>query len=219
VYTNVTVTSITRTDVCIFHAGGICNLKLSDLRPESLQQLANANVPKPAGLDLTSPHEGSAGPFAAGSQMTETAGQLNAQLSSELLKLRSSGAAFIVGFLVVAAVMYLFFCYCFSLICKKAGHEPGILIWLPIVQLFPMLRAAGMSPLWFLVWLVPGLSVIAHVVWCINITKAREKSGWVALFLILPLTNLFALLFLAFSNDESENEVPLRNEPMVLEGN
>jgi hypothetical protein len=86
------------------------------------------------------------------------------------------------------------------LICKKAGHTPGLLVWLPVFQLFPLLRAAGMSAWWFVAWLLPLLNIVAFILWSVKITKARGKSGWVAVFLILPLTSFLAILYLAFSN-------------------
>jgi hypothetical protein len=215
VYTNVTVTSMTKTDVCIFHAGGICNIKVSELPPETIQMLNGSGVA--SGGDLISLEE--EGSSAALSQTTDSVNQLNAQLLAELQKLRAVGGSFIIGFLVFCAVLYLFVCYCLHLICKKTGNEPGILIWLPVLQLFPMLRAAGMSPLWFLAWLVPGLSLIAQIVWSFNIAKARDKSAWMGFLLILPFTSIFALLYLAFSNGEAKEEGRIRPEPIVLECN
>jgi hypothetical protein len=48
-------------------------------------------------------------------------------------------------FLVIGLGLYLFFCYCCKRVCEKAGHNPGVLIWIPIVQLIPLLRVAGMA--------------------------------------------------------------------------
>ncbi|MEK7785273.1 MAG: hypothetical protein AAB658_07605, partial [Chloroflexota bacterium] len=45
----------------------------------------------------------------------------------------------------VLFMAYLFICYCLKLICLKTGNDPGILIWLPVIQMIPLLRAAGMS--------------------------------------------------------------------------
>jgi hypothetical protein len=86
------------------------------------------------------------------------------------------------------------------LICQKVGHPPGILVWLPLVQLLPLLRAAGMSGWWFLAYLVPGLNIVAQIIWSLKIAKARGKSVWVGVLLLLPVANLFSFLYLAFSN-------------------
>jgi hypothetical protein len=99
-----------------------------------------------------------------------------------------------------AAFFYLFFCYCCMLICQKTGNPPGILIWIPVLQVFPLLRAASMSALWFFAFLIPVLNIIAPIVWCVKISKARGKSPGLALLLLLPGISLFAFLYLAFSS-------------------
>ena len=48
----------------------------------------------------------------------------------------SGGIAGLLGGLVGLVLMigvYVFVCYCLKLICEKAGHPPGVLIWIPIV--------------------------------------------------------------------------------------
>ena len=56
-----------------------------------------------------------------------------------------------------------------------------------------------MSAWWFLVSFLPLLNLVGIILWSVNIAKARGKSGWVAFWLILPLTSFLALLYLAFS--------------------
>src|SRR5207247_230272 len=85
-------------------------------------------------------------------------------------------------------------------ICEKAGKKAGFLIWLPILQLFPLLRAARMSPAWFLVCLLPLINLVPLVAWCLRIAKACGKSQWLGILLLFPVTTLFALLYLAFAN-------------------
>ena len=63
-----------------------------------------------------------------------------------------------------------------------------------------MLRAAGMSGWWFLAYFVPLLNLVPLILWPLKIAKARGKSVWVGVLLLLPVINLFAFLYLAFSN-------------------
>jgi len=101
------------------------------------------------------------------------------------------------------------------LICRKAGHPPGLLVWLPWLKLFPMFRAAGMSGWWVLACFVPVLNLMPLLLWPLKIAQARGKSVWIGVLLLLPVFNLFAFLYLAFSNGASdeEDEVP---EPKVM---
>jgi hypothetical protein len=204
----------TKTAVYIFHSTGICNLKVADLPPETLRQLGYASTSDSVSWNLAPTNR-----EMAVKQFRSAKKKLNTQLSAGMQRLHTGGDTLMVLFVAVSLVMYLFICYCFSLICTKAGEEPGILVWVPILQILPLLRAAGMSPLWFLAWFVPGLNLVAQIIWCFSITKAREKAAWVAVLLILPVTNLFALLYLAFSDAASSEDEPVGRVPLVLETN
>jgi hypothetical protein len=106
----------------------------------------------------------------------------------------------------IALVVYLFHCYCCMLICQKTGNPPGLLVWVPVLQLLPLLRAAGMSGWWFLAYCVPGLNIVAQILWCLNIAKARGMTVWFGVLLLLPVTNLLAFLYLAFSEGPPAEE-------------
>jgi len=114
--------------------------------------------------------------------------------------------------------LYLFHSYCCLSICRKCGCEPGAAVWIPLLQIFPLLKAASMSPWWFVCFLVPGINLIAQIVWFIKISQARGKGLGLAMLLIFPLTNPFAALYLAFAGGEpSRREKRQRVEIMTLE--
>ena len=138
--------------------------------------------------------------------------------------------------LIGGVVLYLFVCLCFGLICAKAGKPSPWLVWIPILQIFPLIRAARMSPVWFvlmllylllpvvLLWVGGGgnlsgqilgpygiifallslLNLIGWIIWSFKICCARGKNMLLGIFLLLPLTNLLALIYLAFSKSEGE---------------
>lgn len=145
----------------------------------------------------------------------------------------------LIGAAAVAFLFYLFMCFCLRLIVKKTGTSPGALIWLPVLQLIPMLRAARMPLFWFSLWISPFfvgaaiitvaltageqagplmgllsmvsmgaslLQLVAFIMWSVKIVQARGKHFIWAIFLILPLTNIIAFFYLAFSSDENAIE-------------
>jgi len=208
-YTNVTITSRTAKELCILHEGGVGNVILEDLDSEG-QELVGYAPPAPRGeaLRVMAQEKVSAVlnslPFDSEAVATMASG------SDQAVKVELSPAVMV---LVVAASIagYLFYCYCLMLICAKAGHEPGPLVWLPLLQVFPMLRAAGMSGWWVLGMLVPLLNLVVTILWCFKIVSARGKSPVWAVLLILPFTNLIAFLYLAFSGvGNHEDETPSR---------
>jgi hypothetical protein len=108
----------------------------------------------------------------------------------------------------IVGLLYFFTCYCCHLICFKAKSPSSFLVWVPVLQLLPLLRAANMSGWWFLAFFVPGLNIVALVLWSLNIVKARGKHIAWAILLILPVTNLLAFLYLAFSSGADSNLPP-----------
>jgi hypothetical protein len=102
------------------------------------------------------------------------------------------------------------------LICKKTGNEPGILIWIPVLQLWPLVKAAGMPGWAFLFWLLPISSPIVTVIWCFKICQARGKNAALGLLLLLPITNIITFLYLAFSNDGAAEEPEVRQPGQLV---
>jgi hypothetical protein len=74
-----------------------------------------------------------------------------------------------------------------------------------------------MSRWWFVGFLVPGLNLVAQIMWCIKITEARGKALIVALLLMFPLTSPLAALYLAFSGSAQARKESRRVEIMTLE--
>jgi hypothetical protein len=215
-YTNVTVTTKARDYIFIFHTGGMNSLKVADLPVEVREKLGYGSAEKPK-ASTNNP---------AAWAKTEVAKLETPQIKEIRQKLerrwhagKATGSPLIALIrdrmvLAISAIIvlsYLLHCYCFMLICRKAGHPSGLLVWLPIFQFFPLLRAAGMSGWWVAAYLVPLLNLVTFVLWSVRITKARGKSAWVAVSLILPPTTFLAILYLAFSNGagaRQDREVP-----------
>ncbi len=209
-YQNVTVTTKAKDYIFILHSEGMTNVKVAELPGELKEQLGYDEKQKPV------PVGGSAAAWATqklNKLDLPLVHQLQQKLGNKALpRLHFAGAIsprVLFTVLGAAVLLYLFFSYCCKLICQKAGSEPSGLIWLPALQLLPLLRAAQMSRWWFLAWHVPGLNFVPQILWSVKIVQARAMSGWVTLFLLLPVTTLFAFLYLAFQEAAPEREAPV----------
>jgi hypothetical protein len=224
-YQNVTVTTKSKNYIFLMHSGGLANIKVADLPPDILAKLYPERVakpePKPATAQITA--------FAKQSLTKLETPQVKG-MEEQLLKTWEEQSAvaqahlppitpqFLLIVAASAAALYLFYCYCCMLICAKAGQKSGLLVWLPGLKLLPMLKAAGMSRWWFLAYFVPVLNLVAHILWCFKISDARGKNQVIAVALILPVTNILAFLYLAFS-DASPPPAPAsekRERPVEL---
>jgi len=109
------------------------------------------------------------------------------------------GLGLILFVVFICLVFYVFFCFCAKRICEKCGVNPGILIWIPIANLVPLLQVAKM-PVWMIIlFLIPLVGLIISVVMWVKICQARGKSGWLAILLFIPIANLILIPYLAFS--------------------
>jgi hypothetical protein len=246
-YKNVTVLTKRPEYVFISYAGGMTSLKVASLPDDVRRQLGYSAANEKTGFfaSLTSLRNNAGSTTDTASNTNDTAatessttvktglaGRLSAIQDApqvaQLKQLWEKQSSVAISeltlnprtlYLTLGAVafLYLFFCYCCSLICEKTGNPPGILIWIPVLQMFPLLRAASMSPLWFFAFLIPVLNVIAPIVWCVRISKARGKSPWLALPLLLPGISLLAFLYLAFSSGPASARKLHLGAPLVLE--
>lgn len=227
-YRNVTVTTKSKDYFFIIHSAGMNTIKVAELSPEQREQLGYAPLPKPKEsatnatawakqtiAKLETPKVKAMEAQVVDKVVDTWRSQIPMEKLPPLPPLTRTLLLEVSGIL---AVVWLFSCYCLMLICQKAGHKPGVLIWLPVLQMFPLLRAAGMSLWWFLAYFVPLLNVVAHFLWCLKIASARNKTVLVGVLLFLPVVNLLAFLYLAFSGGGSaKGRDDRRIEIMTLE--
>jgi uncharacterized membrane protein YhaH (DUF805 family) len=199
VFTNVAVLTKSKTHISFNHERGFATVKLTDLDSNTLHALGYIVAPpKPARRPLALPKEIKVDPRLQAAQQ-----QFTAQVRTAMGKMDTMWVVFAGCILVL---LYLFFTFCCQQICRKAGLKPNGFIWLPVLQMIPLLQAARMSGWYFLLLLVPAVGLLVYLFWCINICKARHKSSFVAFLLFLPPTTLFAFLYLAFSDGGEEDK-------------
>ncbi len=109
------------------------------------------------------------------------------------------GLGLILFILVICLAFYVFYCFCTKRICEKCGVNPGILIWIPIANLIPLLQVAKM-PVWMiLLFLVPLINLVIGIMLWVKICQARGKSGWLVILMFIPIANIIFIPYLAFS--------------------
>lgn len=101
--------------------------------------------------------------------------------------------------LLIVLALYIFTCFCLKRICEKCGHQPGVLIWIPIVQLVPLLQVAGMAIWMIILFFIPFVNLVVGIMLWAKICIARGKSPWLVLLMFVPVVNIFVIPYLAFS--------------------
>ena len=214
-YTNVTVLNKNKTAVFISHTGGLISFKVKDLGAEDLKTL---------GYTPAEPAKRSA----LSTQMEALTGKMQKSSIGEFLrstggsfeeKLKSSGVNFQTFVMVAIAgllLFHLFYSFCLFHICAKVGQKPGILVWLPLLQLIPLHRAADISPWLILLYFIPLLGPFLFVYWCVKICHARGKSAWLVVLVFIPLLNLLFIPYLAFSSAEDKEDKDMAPRPIKI---
>jgi hypothetical protein len=214
---NVTVSERTSSMVYLKHEGGLLGIRVTELDPEARQALgyeAESDMTRSARAGLREGLGNQADEWAAAMnrwpERTPFAGELGTGLGLFIF-----GIAGLIGLGVHLLVSFLL-----RMICRKADAEPGFLIWVPILQIFPLLKAARMSQRWPLA--IVGLSLMGillagfsielallvsvsssllamglWIAWSIKICLARGKHPVWAVCLLLPGLNFVGLVYLA----------------------
>lgn len=211
-FTNVTVLNKTRTDVFISHSKGMVSLKVKDLdTPAQLKLGYQIAPPKPTKAEAIKQTMAGITEMKEDPRVQAAEAEVFGRFSEAL---EQFDPRIFHGFIAAIILAYLSFSSLCRAICLKVASPPKDLIplvWLPLLKQLPLLKAAGMSPWWMLTNLIPGLFLVTYVVWSFKITQARGKHVATAVFLLLPVTNLLAFLYLSMSGGAAEPAGDRRN--------
>ncbi len=205
-FTNVTVGTRNSEYVVLLHEGGLTSVKVASLPDEVRAKLGYKVASSTKSGKVATWAKAEVTRMKQSGEVKHLERQWRQRMKSALANRALVNTKTIVLATFLALFLHLFFSYCAQLICRKTGNEPGVLIWIPGLQLIPLFRSAGMPPVWILALLLPLVNLVVHVVWCVKIVRARSKNGALALLLFLPVANLFAFVYLAFSSGPKPKE-------------
>jgi len=100
---------------------------------------------------------------------------------------------------VIYLLVYLYISLCIFKIAKKCGVENAWLAWIPIIQVVPLLQAAGKPVWWILLMLIPLVNIIIAIMVWMAVAERRGKPSWIGILIIVPVVGLFIPAYLAFS--------------------
>jgi hypothetical protein len=217
IFTNVLILNKTRTDVFLSHSKGMASYKVKEL-PVEVQLQLGYQVEQPRGAKAASKAKDML--KAADLSRFESDPRVKEVLAKIREVTQQMDPAMMWGIIGGAVLVYLVFCTLCRSICMRSATPPAsvvALVWFPLLKQIPLLKAAGMSPWWILTNLIPILPVIPFIVWCFKIVKARGKHAIVGVLLLLPITNILAFLYLAFSAsnapDDNSGVISLQSSP------
>ena len=96
--------------------------------------------------------------------------------------------------------IYLYFAYTMMVIANKTKTPNSWMAWVPILNLFLMVKVAGKSYWWILLLLIPIVNAVVAVYLWMEISRRRGFSSYLGLLLLIPiLGTLFLPAYVAFA--------------------
>ncbi len=121
---------------------------------------------------------------------------LNLQVFEKMRQMASF--AWVSAILII--LLYAYSAICLQRIAIKTQTENPWLAWIPIANLYLCYLIAKSAVWWFILLFIPCANIVASVVIWTRIAKARHKSKWLGVLMLLPLVNFCVMGYLAFSD-------------------
>lgn len=106
---------------------------------------------------------------------------------------------------VVGIIWYILLALALWRVFTKAGRA-GILAIIPIVNVFVLVKIAGLSYWWVLLYLVPIVNIIFSIVVAFRIGRAFDKGGLFSFF-FLWLISFIGYFIIGFGNSRYSKPV------------
>lgn len=82
---------------------------------------------------------------------------------------------------------------------EKAGQS-GWVAFIPILNVFGALKMAGKPFWWAILYLVPVLNIVVHVLVTVSIARGFGKSTLLGLVMAIPMATPFFVIWLGMGN-------------------
>ena len=105
---------------------------------------------------------------------------------------------------VLAAYVYI--SYSTQVIARKLSVPNGWLAWIPIANLFLLVKLAARSYWWVVLLIIPLVNIVVSAFVWRDIAKRRGHSPWWGLGMIIPIVNLIGPGYIAFSDKPQQIE-------------
>lgn len=115
--------------------------------------------------------------------------------------------------LLFMVAMYLYFGFTMMKMAQKTGHgDSGWWGFIPIMNIFLVMKMAQKPGWWFLLCLVPFVNIVVFAILFIEVAKACQQSPVWGFLVLIPLINFVALGVLAFSAPPRKMGAPSTSE-------
>ena len=101
--------------------------------------------------------------------------------------------------IAIFAAMYILICLPIFLIARKLNVPGAWTAWIPIIQVWAILKSADKPLWWVLLMLVPLVNLFVFIYIWMCITENLGKNKWLGVLMLVPLVSILFPYYLAFS--------------------
>ena len=107
---------------------------------------------------------------------------------------------------IISILVYVYVVVCLYSIAEKLGRtEYGIMLFVPIMNLYFIVKIADLSAWWMILFFIPVVNYLLLAFCFMRITAFLGKSPWLGLAMVVPIVNLVLLGYLAFFDHEPKD--------------
>lgn len=105
--------------------------------------------------------------------------------------------------------MYIFYSLVLYTIGKKVGEPGGWMAWVPLLNMFYMVKVAGLSGVMAFLFLIPLVNVVFQIYVYMKIAGRRGFEEWMGLLILIPFVNLVVMGYLAWGEPKTGASTPV----------
>ena len=117
-----------------------------------------------------------------------------------------TGAAIGIGLLIVLIILlialglYAYVAICFQRMANKIGVSDSWWAWVPILNLFLLVKMAAKPLWWGLLFFIPLANLVVAILCLVAVLEALKKPPLFVIGFFIPVLNLVLLGYLAFAD-------------------
>lgn len=114
---------------------------------------------------------------------------------------QGSAGGSLVSFLMFVA-FYAYFAMAIQTMAKKTNTPNGWMAWIPLLNVYLLLKVGGKPGWWLILFLVPLVNIVLMVMTWMSIAERLKKPNWLGILMLVPFVNMVIPGYLAFSSDK-----------------
>jgi len=103
------------------------------------------------------------------------------------------------GGLILLIAIYAYSAFCIQTISNKTGTENSWFAWVPILNIYLLVKVAQKPGWWLILFLIPIVNIVIGIIVWMKISQLLKKPSWLGILCIIPFLNFILIGYLAFS--------------------